>query len=230
MTTDQIRIAREQAAAFVESNIGTCATELLEWKETGTLSSGKVRELAQLCAAFTGGHNPLGLADSMISFAALRAVSAQHREVEPKLQPEKPMMLKLKCVQPEVSVHYTPGDPAGVRVTISPAQLHPVSKHRFRIDVVRYAVIASAIALELQPDKPVFQVMDLVQLLMDLPRLRSMVACIRPEDSPCHRHCVEWLHHYLSYWNDGDAERYRILMQGTASKLHNWPVELCEAS
>lgn len=70
----QLLDARERANQFAKVHLSECAAELLSWKETSILlPGGKVRQLAQLCAEYTGNVASLGVAESTINAAALTA-------------------------------------------------------------------------------------------------------------------------------------------------------------
>lgn len=66
--------ARERANEFAKLNLRECAAELLAWKETSILvAGGKMRQLAQLCAEYTGDTASLGVAEATVNAAALAA-------------------------------------------------------------------------------------------------------------------------------------------------------------
>ena len=61
MSPEMMIAARERATEFARAKLNRSAGEILAQNESGILKTdGKVRELAKLCAEFTGGHNPLG--------------------------------------------------------------------------------------------------------------------------------------------------------------------------
>jgi hypothetical protein len=65
---------RKASEVFVNAHLRECAAELLEWSDTGVLRDGRVRELAKLCAQWTGPSNALNVAESYVKHAALEAL------------------------------------------------------------------------------------------------------------------------------------------------------------
>lgn len=77
VTAKEAHAARDRAQAFAKEHLAECAAELLKWKDTSVLASGgKVRQLASICAEYTGTSYSLGVAESTIYRAALEAVSS----------------------------------------------------------------------------------------------------------------------------------------------------------
>lgn len=64
---------RDESEEFAAANLRECAEELLEWSDTAFLRDGKVRELARLCAVWTGDRDALPIAERIVQRAALRA-------------------------------------------------------------------------------------------------------------------------------------------------------------
>jgi len=80
MPPEMLIEARKRATEFAKANLSSCASEILAMNESGVLKpDGKVRELAKLCAVFTGGHDPLGVAESIVKNLALGTLS-QHQQ------------------------------------------------------------------------------------------------------------------------------------------------------
>lgn len=75
-TPNESQAARYRAEAFAKQHLPECAAELLEWKDTSVLASnGRVRQLAKICAEYTGPSYSLGVAESTIFRAALESLS-----------------------------------------------------------------------------------------------------------------------------------------------------------
>jgi len=69
-----LRASRDAAKAFAREHLRECAAEIIEWKSTGVLCDGRLREMAKLCNPFAGPHS-LSVAESFVVTAALQTVS-----------------------------------------------------------------------------------------------------------------------------------------------------------
>lgn len=79
--SNKLTEARDRANAFAKSHIRECAAEILQWKDNAVLSEGRLRELAALCAEYTGAHDALKVAESIVTDLALKIVVG---ELHPK--------------------------------------------------------------------------------------------------------------------------------------------------
>lgn len=243
MSPEMLVEARERATKFAKDNLSVCAGEILAQNESGVLKSdGKVRELAKLCAEFTGGHNPLGVAESLVKDLALASL-AQHQQPDfealwrthgadgdaytvartwfdlgrtgaVSAQPGTQELLSLDM--PGISINYTASSPKGVYVQLSSTTLPALDKDIMWADFSRYALVASVLALHLQPDNPVFHLDEVIATLSDLAKLKELIANV---DSGTHRFAAGWLSHYLGALGASDDQRFRVLTQGLVAKL-----------
>ncbi|HGF9701767.1 hypothetical protein [Pseudomonas aeruginosa] len=80
--SNTLTLARDRANAFARLHLPECAAELLSWKETSLLpTDGRIRELAKLCAEFTGPVASLGVAEATVFSVALQALTGAQPEV-----------------------------------------------------------------------------------------------------------------------------------------------------
>lgn len=70
MAISEQRASCEQYAA---DHLHECAAELIEWHDTALLCNGRIRELAAMCAEWTGERDALRVAERMVERAALKA-------------------------------------------------------------------------------------------------------------------------------------------------------------
>lgn len=243
MSPEMMIAARERATEFAKANLSVCAGEILAQNESGILKTdGKVRELAKLCAEFTGGHNPLGVAESMVKNLALLSL-ARHQQQDfealwgvhgvdddaytvartwfelgrtgaAAAVPANQELLSLDM--PGISIHYIAGSPQGVHVLLSSTTLPVLDKDVMWADFSRYALVASVLALHLQPDHPVFHLKEIIATVSDLTKLKELIANI---DTSTHRLAASWLGDYLGTLGEADDQRFRVLSQGLVAKL-----------
>lgn len=80
--SNTLTLARDRANAFARLHLQECAAELMSWKETSLLpTDGRIRELAKLCAEFTGPVASLGVAEATVYSVALQALTGPQSEV-----------------------------------------------------------------------------------------------------------------------------------------------------
>lgn len=75
MTTEELTASRAKAYAFAEEHLSECASELLEWHDTGELVGGRVKVLARLCAPWSTQAQALHMAERLVNHTALRKVA-----------------------------------------------------------------------------------------------------------------------------------------------------------
>ena len=63
------------AQDFARQHLSELASELLSWRKTGVLPGSRLRELAQLCAAYSNEDDSLQTAEYLVQLEALRRVS-----------------------------------------------------------------------------------------------------------------------------------------------------------
>lgn len=243
MSPEMMIAARERATEFAKANLSVCAGEILAQNESGILKAdGKVRELAKLCAEFTGGHNPLGVAESIVKNLALASLAQHHqpdfealwrahgtdddaytvartwfdlgRSAAVTAEPGTQELLSLDM--PGISIHYIAGSPQGVHVLLSGTTLPVLDKDVMWTDFNRYALVASVLALHLQPDHPVFHLDEIIAAVSDLSKLKGLIANV---DTGSHRVAANWLGDYLGALGAADYQRFRVLTQSLVSKL-----------
>lgn len=73
--SDELKAIRIQAETFAREHVVECATELLEWSNTGLLRDGRVRELAKTLEQLDQ-HHSLTLAERFATRAALEHATA----------------------------------------------------------------------------------------------------------------------------------------------------------
>lgn len=78
MKADEILHQREQAHNFIITNLKALASEILDWKWTGVLPDGKLRQLADM-HQYISAHERLKVAQSAVEHTALEIVSG-HRD------------------------------------------------------------------------------------------------------------------------------------------------------
>lgn len=71
-----------QAKEFARDNVGDIATELLNWRDTGLLVDGKLRELASMLRPISA-NDSLSVAEGMARDAALEDVVDRYKAPEP---------------------------------------------------------------------------------------------------------------------------------------------------
>lgn len=245
MTPEMLIEARKRATEFAKANLSTCASEILAMNESGVLKpDGKVRELAKLCAVFTGGHDPLGVAESIVKNLALHTLS-QHQQHDfdalwrvhgadddaytvartwyelgrtgaAQPQPTPQQLFLLSVGMPGISAHYSAGHPQGVMVLLHSHSLPTVTKESLWADFNRHVLAAVVIALHLQPDHPVFHLDEIITSVSDLAKLEQLIASVDKSVDP---RAAAWLQSFLQVVDVVEADRYRVMTGGLVAKL-----------
>lgn len=243
MTPETLIAARERATEFAKANLSVCASEILDQNESGVLKSdGKVRELAKLCAVFTGGHDPLGVAESIVKNLALGSL-AQHQQQDFDAlwrvhgadddaytiartwfelgrngaglgQPSPQKLLSLGL--PGISAHYSAGYPQGVMVLLHSHSLPILTKESLWADFNRHVLAAVVIAWHLQPDHPVFHLDEIIATVSDLTKLKELIATTDKAADPL---AAAWLQSFLLVVDEVEADRFRVMTCGLVAKL-----------
>lgn len=243
MTPEMLIAARERATEFAKANLSVCASEILAQNESGVLKSdGKVRELAKLCAEFTGGHDPLGVAESIVKNLALGTL-AQHQQQDFDALwrvhgadddaytvartwyelgrtgaglAEQATHKLLSLGMPGISAHYSAGHPQGVMVLLHSHSLPTLTKESLWADLNRHVLAAVVIAWHLQPDHPVFHLDEIIATVSDLTKLKELIATIDKAADP---QAGAWLQSFLLVVDEVEADRFRVMTGGLVAKL-----------
>lgn len=243
MTPEMLIEARKRATEFAKANLSTCASEILSMNESGVLKSdGKVRELAKLCAEFTGGHDPLGVAESIVKNLALGTL-AQHQQHDfdalwrahgadddaytvartwyelgrtGAAQHQPTPQPQLSLGMPGISAHFSAGHPQGVTVQLHSHSLPTLTKELLLADFNRHVLAAVVIALHLQPDHPVFHLDEIITGVSDLSKLEQLIASVDKSTDP---RAAAWLQSFLQVVDVEEADRFRVMTGGLVAKL-----------
>ena len=78
---EQAKERKAAAEAFCKAHLGECCAELLEYRKTGLLRDGKVRELARVMA--TGADDALEMTEWSIHVEAMRFCAEHHQAGAP---------------------------------------------------------------------------------------------------------------------------------------------------
>lgn len=62
----------EQSRQYARAHLKQASAELLQWRDSGVLPDGHVRELARQCAEWAGSTNALSVAERLVEVEALR--------------------------------------------------------------------------------------------------------------------------------------------------------------
>ena len=76
MTKDPIRPEIEQ---LIEAHLEVLCCEIAEWRSTGVLARGKLRELAAVLVVAEHGESKIHLAEQLVADAAIRRVAVISR-------------------------------------------------------------------------------------------------------------------------------------------------------
>lgn len=245
MPPEMLIEARKRATEFAKANLSSCASEILAMNESGVLKpGGEMRELAKLCAEFTGGHDPLGVAESIVKNLALGTL-AQHQQHDfdalwrvhgadddaytvartwyelgrtgaAQPQPTPQQLFLLSVGMPGISAHYSTGHPQGVIVLLHSHSLPPLTKESLWADFNRHVLAAVVIALHLQPDHPVFHMDEIITSVSDLAKLEQLIASVDKSVDP---RAAAWLQSFLQVVDVLEADRFRAMTGGLVAKL-----------
>lgn len=243
MTPEILIEARKRATEFAKANLSTCASEILAMNESGVLKpDGKVRELAKLCAVFTGGHDPLGVAESIVKNLALGTLSQHQKQDFDALwrvhgadddsytvartwyelgrtgaaQPQPSPQQLFSLGMPGLSAHYSAGHPPGVTVLLHSHSLPTLTKESLWADFNRHVLAAVVIALHLQSDHPVFHLDEIITSVSDLAKLERLIASVDKSADP---RAAAWLQSFLQVVDVVEADRFRAMTDGLVAKL-----------
>ncbi len=244
MSSEVLIMARDRANDFAKTNLSVCAGEVYDMNESGVLKpDGKVRELAKLCASFSGGHDPVGIAVSFVMKLSLATIANSQRQQDfdalwlsqgadgdsysvartwfdlgragAGLQVQSTTEL-LSLDVPGVSARYCAGHPQGVIVKLLSRSLPILSQESVWIDFNRHALAAVLIAWHLQPDHPVFNLDDVIATVSDLLKLEALISNVDKNSDP---HAASWLHNYLQAVGLQESTRFQAMACSLASRL-----------
>lgn len=68
---------RQLAKEFIARHLAECASELSQWKHTGMLRDGRLRELEKMIDEWEGELDSLGIAESLVVSASLDELARQ---------------------------------------------------------------------------------------------------------------------------------------------------------
>ncbi|HBO7965266.1 TPA: hypothetical protein L5C46_003733 [Pseudomonas aeruginosa] len=227
--SNTLTLARDRANAFARLHLQECAAELLSWKETSLLpTDGRIRELAKLCAEFTGPVASLGVAEATVYSIALQALSTSVSQLnvskissqdlhqtESVTSPQAPKsalrkmeleslddpggVLFLNFNMQGLSVRYAGQGEIQVDMLEGNAPL-PISQHDFWTNVARHSLAAAVIVLKLHhPQSSNVQLKDILTILRDLEQMLALVNSAPKVHTGC-ASWTDWLHSYLWYW------------------------------